>query len=312
MKAFVYTFLFSLIASCNSSNSNENIKEVPSVKYSSGDRVTYQIDPTHSSIEFSVPFWGITQVKGRFDNFIGTITIDGQDIRNSKAEVFIESSSINTNNSKRDKDVIDNFLESAKHPYIHFRSGEFTKNGNIYKIDGTLTLHGVSREITSTFWFTGVIDEEDKIREAGISMDSEIIDRTNYDINIGLIDAGREFVGKEVNPEIFLRLRELSKEKIDYSESKFQFKNPKDRKVEIFLSKDQSERYEIHFIDETTLVSYNIDNREFLRELSPIDENSYLLKYRIGEQIKVVGDTLKFIKNEKNLGIAFRKLQSER
>ena len=193
-----YSLLIILFGCAPESPSGEVAESSNSVDYTISDQVLYQIDPTHSLIEFSIPFWGITQVKGRFDNFMGTILLDGTNIQNSSAELFIEPASINTNHPKRDSDLVKKYLECDQYPIIHFKSTSVTKESSHYKVAGILDMHGTAKEINATFWFTGIIDEPDNIREAGIMLQPQPIDRTDYGISMGLVDkaSGREFVGK--------------------------------------------------------------------------------------------------------------------
>ncbi len=303
-RLFFLLAIFSLFA-CNQSPT-EPVERLNAAEYTIAAPVTYYIDPTHSSIAFSIPFWGITQVQGRFDKFIGTISLDGEDMANSHAEIFIETSSINTNNAKRDRDLIRKYLESDKHPFIHFVSTAISKEGDRYKLTGNLALHGTVQPITATFWFTGVIDEPDKRREAGIMMEAEMIDRTTYGITKGLMSEGREFVGKDVTPEISLRLLELTAEKKAYTDTASTLSLPAKNEVDTYTSEDQAVSYKIYYLENKILTSYHVRDRELLRELVPVSDNQFLFKYHPGEELTIEGDTLVFVRDGKRLGEAIK------
>ena len=110
---------------------------------------TYQIDPVHSSVGFSVRHI-FTSVPGQFTKFSGTLTLDRDNLENSKADATIESSSVDTRNAKRDADLKSgNFLVAEKFPEIKFVSKSWKKTGDdTYDITGDLTIRGVTREVT--------------------------------------------------------------------------------------------------------------------------------------------------------------------
>ncbi len=110
---------------------------------------TYRLDPVHSSIEFKVKHLMITNVKGIFENFDGTVFIDEKDITKSKIEVSIETNSINTNIAKRDDHLrSQEFFDAAKFPTMTFVSTQIKRSGNNkLKVIGDLTIKGVTRAV---------------------------------------------------------------------------------------------------------------------------------------------------------------------
>ena len=109
----------------------------------------YRLDPAHSSIGFSVRHV-FTSVPGQFTQFSGTLTLDRDNLENSKADVTIESASVDTRNAKRDTHLKSgDFLVVDKFPEIKFVSKTWKKTGDdTYDITGDLTLRGVTREVT--------------------------------------------------------------------------------------------------------------------------------------------------------------------
>jgi len=110
---------------------------------------TYQIDPAHSSVGFSVRHV-FTSVPGQFTQFSGTLTIDRDNLENSKAEATIESASVDTRNAKRDTHLKSgDFLVVDKFPSIKFVSKSWKKTGDdTFDITGDLTIRGITREVT--------------------------------------------------------------------------------------------------------------------------------------------------------------------
>jgi polyisoprenoid-binding protein YceI len=111
---------------------------------------TWQIDPMHSSAQFSVRHFGISNVKGEFEKIGGTVMLDDQDISKSSVSATIDASTINTRVQKRDDDLkSDKFFDVAKFPTLTFQSTKIWKTGDgTAKMTGNLTMHGVTKEVT--------------------------------------------------------------------------------------------------------------------------------------------------------------------
>lgn len=110
---------------------------------------TWAIDPDHSNVGFKVKHLMISNVKGSFDKYAGTVEIDDKDITKSKVEVSIDTNSINTNVQKRDDHLRSvDFFDVAKYPAMTFVSKKVARVGNDrLKVTGNLTLHGITREV---------------------------------------------------------------------------------------------------------------------------------------------------------------------
>lgn len=163
----------------------------------------YALDPVHSSIGFSIRHLVINSVKGKFTEFTGTLLYDEGDITKSSVNVTIKAASIDTGTPNRDKDLRSaNFLDAEKFPELTFQSQRIEKRGDGYVAVGTLTMHGVSKEISLPFTITGKIkDPWGGTRmgiEAGITLD-----RRDYGMNYGkTLDGGGLVVGNDVKIEI--------------------------------------------------------------------------------------------------------------
>src|SRR5664279_3624916 len=105
---------------------------------------TWNIDPDHSNIGFKVRHLMVSNVKGSFDKYTGTVEINDKDITKSKVDVTIDTNSVNTNVQKRDEDLRSaNFFDVAKFPTMTFVSKKVVKAGqDKLKVTGYLTLHG--------------------------------------------------------------------------------------------------------------------------------------------------------------------------
>lgn len=159
----------------------------------------YLIDPAHSSVEFSVAHMVLTRVKGNFTQFSGEIFDDERDIAKSWVKVVVNADSISTNQPDRDKHLRSkDFLFVQKYPEIIFESRRIEKKAGGYLCFGTLSLHGVSKQVGIPFVITGKIkDPKGKTR---IGIEGVLtLDRRDYGIVWGkVMSDGGLMVGNDV------------------------------------------------------------------------------------------------------------------
>ena len=111
-------------------------------------QITYQIDPAHSSVHFSVRHLMLSNVRGEFTKVSGTIRFDPEKPALSTVEAAIEASSINTRDTQRDTHLKSpDFLDVEKYPTFTFRSRQVEAHQGGGQVKGDLTIHGVTREI---------------------------------------------------------------------------------------------------------------------------------------------------------------------
>lgn len=116
--------------------------EIPG--YQSG---TWQIDPAHSTVGFSVRHMMLSKVRGQFTAFSGTVTT-GPSPEQSSVSADIELASISTGNEQRDGHLRSpDFFHSDEHPLMTFRSTGVHADGGQWVIKGELSLKGVSRPV---------------------------------------------------------------------------------------------------------------------------------------------------------------------
>jgi polyisoprenoid-binding protein YceI len=111
---------------------------------------TWQIDPVHTTVGFSVRHMTISTVRGQFNKVAGTITANDNDPATAAIEATIDTASIDTHSPDRDSDLKSaNFLDVAKYPTMTFKSKKIEAAGpGRYNVVGDLTLHGVTKEVT--------------------------------------------------------------------------------------------------------------------------------------------------------------------
>jgi len=110
---------------------------------------TWNIDPAHSTAQFSVRHLGISNVSGSFTKVSGTAVLNEKDITQSQVNATIDASSIDTRVPDRDKDLRGpNFLDVEKYRTLEFKSKRIVNHGGKLQLVGDLTLHGTTREVT--------------------------------------------------------------------------------------------------------------------------------------------------------------------
>jgi polyisoprenoid-binding protein YceI len=109
----------------------------------------WQIDPAHSSAQFSVRHLGVSTVRGAFMKVSGSAKYDAADPSKGSLDATIEATSVDTRVEMRDNDLRSpNFLDVAKYPTITFHSKQTKAAGaGKLQITGDLTIHGVTKEV---------------------------------------------------------------------------------------------------------------------------------------------------------------------
>jgi len=118
---------------------------------------TYALDTTHSRLGFVARHAMVTKVRGAFNDFEGSATIDGADPGKSSVSITIDVASIDTRNAQRDDHLRTNdFLDVATYPKITFTSTSIEHNGGTeFLVTGDLTIKGVTRSVTLPLEFQG-------------------------------------------------------------------------------------------------------------------------------------------------------------
>ena len=111
---------------------------------------TWNLDPAHTSVQFSVRHLMVSTVRGAFAKVTGTVQVDEKDLTRTKLQATIDAASIDTRIEKRDAHLKSpDFLDVAKYPTITFVSKKIEQVGpGHFKVTGDLTLHGITREVS--------------------------------------------------------------------------------------------------------------------------------------------------------------------
>lgn len=109
---------------------------------------TFQIDTTHSSVEFAIRHLVIAKVRGRFTKFSGTVVLDPADLTKSSVSAQIEAASITTNQDQRDAHLRSaDFFDTEQFPLLTFVSSKVVQRGDDLEVTGALTIRGTTKTV---------------------------------------------------------------------------------------------------------------------------------------------------------------------
>ena len=166
---------------------------------------TFAIDASHSEVGFQVRHL-VSQTRGRFNDFAGTIDLDPKNLANSSVDFKIKATSIDTNVADRDKHLRGaDFFDVEKYPEITFKSKSIKKaTGDTYNVLGTLTMHGVSKDITLPVTYLGQAKDPWGNTRAGFEA-ATTLNRKDFGIIWNqALDAGGAVLGDDVKININL------------------------------------------------------------------------------------------------------------
>ncbi len=108
----------------------------------------YEIDPTHSFVEFKIQHLGYSFMYGRFNGVAGSFKYDAGKPAEAAIDVTVDTKTIDTNHAERDKHLRSgDFLDVDKFPKATFKSTGYTGDADGGKLAGVLTVHGVEKPV---------------------------------------------------------------------------------------------------------------------------------------------------------------------
>ena len=130
----------------------------PAPGASSSDVRVYTVSKTYTTLSFTATKWMVFKEEGLFQDFSGTLTYNPADPAKCAIDVTVQSASLDTRNSGRDKVLrSDDFFDVEKFPTLSFHSTSVTSAGaGAYDVTGDLTIHGVTKRLTVPTKMIGV------------------------------------------------------------------------------------------------------------------------------------------------------------
>lgn len=121
--------------------------------------MSWNLDPSHSSVDFSVRHLGFSTVRGRFGSFDLDVKTDDAGVP-TYIKSNIDASTITTGSADRDAHLRSaDFFDVENHPYITFESTSIARHGDELEITGNLTMRGVTNPVTFEADVTGPVSD---------------------------------------------------------------------------------------------------------------------------------------------------------
>ncbi|MDH6624049.1 polyisoprenoid-binding protein YceI [Streptomyces sp. LBL] len=137
----------------------------------------YTLDPAHSTIGFVARHAMVTNVKGKFLDFSGTLHLDGSAPSASTASLDVTMDSIDTGSPDRDGHLkSSDFFKTDEFPTMTFRSTSAEAlGGDDYRITGDLEILGTTRPLTIDLEFNGAAKDPFGNERVGFEGKAEIL-----------------------------------------------------------------------------------------------------------------------------------------
>ena len=159
---------------------------------------TWDIDPTHSEVSFTVRHMMVSKVRGRLGTFSGEI-VTAPRFADSTVTASVDASSVDTGNAQRDGHIrTADFFEVETYPTWTFRSTAIREDGDDQVLDGELTIKGVTRPVSFVLEVNGFGPDAFGGIRSGFSA-TTTINRSDYGVDISMpLDGGGVVVSEKV------------------------------------------------------------------------------------------------------------------
>ncbi len=162
--------------------------------------MSWAIDTSHTTLEFSVRHLGLASVKGTFHNVSGELELDEQDPTKSRGRAVVDIASIDTRDAGRDTHLRSaDFFDVEQFPTAVFETRRITHlHGDRYEVEGELTIRDITRPVTLQAELSEFIVDPWGNRRAAVAVDGEI-NRPDFGLTWNqVLEAGRLMVGEKV------------------------------------------------------------------------------------------------------------------
>ncbi|MBN2471604.1 MAG: YceI family protein [Anaerolineae bacterium] len=170
--------------------------------------MSWQIDNTHTHIQFSTRHMMISTVRGEFEQFSGSVALDENNPENTSVEIQIDVNSINTRVEDRDNHLKSpDFFNAAKYPHITFRSTRVERTGEgSARLHGDLIIRDVTRPVALDVNYLGQAKSPWGATSAGFT-GKTTINRKDWGLTWNqALETGGVLVGEDITIEIELEL----------------------------------------------------------------------------------------------------------
>jgi len=166
----------------------------------------WQLDPAHSSVEFSVKHMMMTTVRGRFKSVTATLTGDRDHPEDCGVQATMDAASVDTGVPDRDGHLRGpDFFDAEKFPHITFRSTRVEnpprEEGDAFRVVGELTIRDTSMEVVLDCEYEGRGTDPWGNTRAGFSFRTEL-DRRDWGLKWNqALETGGVLVANKVRVE---------------------------------------------------------------------------------------------------------------
>jgi polyisoprenoid-binding protein YceI len=170
--------------------------------------MSWQIDPAHSIIEFSITHMMIAKVRGRFNSFSGNVNLNENEPEKTTVDVDIDVNSIDTRQQQRDDHLRSaDFFNVSEFPTIKFVGRKVNVlDNNHATLSGELTIREFTKPVTLNVEFNGISKSPWGATSAGFSASTKI-NRKDWDLTWNqTLETGGVLVGDEISVHIELEL----------------------------------------------------------------------------------------------------------
>ena len=164
---------------------------------------TWAVDPVHSSVGFAVKHLGIASVRGKFDEFEGTLEISEHD-ESTRAYGTVKAVSVNTNDSGRDDHLRSaDFFGVEQNPELRFESTEITQiDDDTFDIVGELTMNGITKPVKLQAQVEGTESDPWGNERVGLEVTGQL-NRSDWNMTFNqALGSGNLLVGEKVRLEL--------------------------------------------------------------------------------------------------------------
>jgi polyisoprenoid-binding protein YceI len=168
---------------------------------------SWTVDPVHSDVTFSVRHLGLAKVRGRFNDFSGTVVV-GEDLASTTVTAEIDLSSVDTHNPDRDAHLkSSDFFDVESNRTMTFRSTSIEGGGDTYTLNGELTVGGTTGPVSFEVEFFGTetfpVDQSTRAGFAATTTLSRSEFGISFDVPIG---PEKMVIGDKVSIELDIQL----------------------------------------------------------------------------------------------------------
>ncbi len=170
--------------------------------------MTWQLDKSHTHVNFTVRHMMISKVRGEFTNYDVNVNFDEETPTNTTVDVTIYADSINTRDEQRDGHLRSpDFFDVEQYPTLTFKSTKVEQTSpNSGRLIGDLTIRGVTHEVALDVDYSGVVKSPFGSTSAGFSAKTTI-NRKDWGLNWNVaLETGGWLVSDQINVEIELEL----------------------------------------------------------------------------------------------------------